>query len=160
MLVDLAERYRSELEKQAGPLLQLRSREIRACKASAVSTSVICYSVSDNCSRLLRASSRMIASNARPAALYRPCFQAFWLPFGAPVALPPCIQHRPFDIAGDRHGLPLRARQPHRRLKCIANLFCMGLFAVFLPLPYIHVANNRPPMTERILAILQYRPTP
>jgi hypothetical protein len=30
------------------------------------------------------------------------------------VLLPPCIRQRLFDIAGPRHGVPLRVRAPHR----------------------------------------------
>jgi len=44
-----------------------------------------------------------------------------------PVDFPPCIRHRPFGIAGDRHRLPLRVWAPHRRLRCNGNLLCIGL---------------------------------
>jgi len=40
-------------------------------------------------------------------AVYQPCLRAFLFPFGAPGNVPPCIRHRPFFIAADRHGLPL-----------------------------------------------------
>src|SRR6266567_3987920 len=56
------------------------------------------------------------------SAVYRPCFSAFLLPFGAPGDFPPCIRQRPFGIAGDRHGLPLRVRALHRGLRCMGNL--------------------------------------
>jgi HD-GYP domain-containing protein (c-di-GMP phosphodiesterase class II) len=36
-------------------------------------------------------------------------------------------QARSFGIAGDWHGLPLRVRAPHRGLRCIGDLLCMGL---------------------------------
>jgi hypothetical protein len=49
------------------------------------------------------------------------------LPFGAPGDFPPCILHRPFVIAGDWHLLPLRVRAPHRVLRFMGNLLCMGL---------------------------------
>jgi hypothetical protein len=49
------------------------------------------------------------------------------LPFGAPGDIPPCIRQRPFGIAADRQGLPFLVRAPHRRLRCMANLFCTGL---------------------------------
>ena len=50
------------------------------------------------------------------------------IPFGAPVALPPCILHLPFFIAPLRQGLPvLREWAPHLGLWCMGNL-CMGLF--------------------------------
>ena len=38
-----------------------------------------------------------------------------------------CIRQRPFGIAADRQGLPFLVRAPHRRLRCMANLFCTGL---------------------------------
>src|SRR6516165_12439216 len=52
-------------------------------------------------------------------------------PFGAPGDLPPCSRHRPFGIAGDWHWLPLVVLAPHRQLRCIGNLFCMGLILKF-----------------------------
>jgi hypothetical protein len=64
-------------------------------------------------------------------ALYRPCLKAFLLPLGAPGDRPPCSRHRPFGIAGDRHPLPLLVRAPHRRLRCIGDLLCMGLILKF-----------------------------
>ena len=30
-----------------------------------------------------------------------------------PVLMPPCILHRPFGIAADRQGVPLRVLAPH-----------------------------------------------
>src|SRR5262249_13832929 len=61
--------------------------------------------------------------------LLRPCFKAFWLPFGAPGDGPPCIRQRPFFIAGDWHGLPRRVRARHRSAWCMGK--CMGLFLRF-----------------------------
>lgn len=56
-----------------------------------------------------------------------PCFQAFWLPSGAPLPLPPCIRHRALPlIAGERHGWPERVRAWQRGARCA---LCMGLFA-------------------------------
>jgi hypothetical protein len=40
---------------------------------------------------------RCVTTRQRPVRL--PCFQAFRLPFGAPVAFPPCIRHLPFVMA-------------------------------------------------------------
>jgi hypothetical protein len=57
------------------------------------------------------------------------------LPFGAPGDSPPCIRQRPFGIAGDRQRLPLLVRAPHRRLRCMVNLPCMGLILRFLLAP-------------------------
>jgi hypothetical protein len=66
--------------------------------------------------------------------------------FGAPGDIPPCIRQRPFGIAADRQPLPLLVRAPHRRLRCIANLPCMGLillnFDLILP-PALDVAHDR-----------------
>src|SRR5690348_7429303 len=63
--------------------------------------------------------------------VYRPCLRAFLLPVGAPGDPPPCIRQRPFRIAGDRHCWALRVRAPHRGLRCMGNLLCMGLFLRF-----------------------------
>src|SRR5438309_323001 len=43
---------------------------------------------------------------------------AFLFPAGAPLPeAPPCIRHRRFPrTGGNRHGLPLRVRAPHRLL--------------------------------------------
>jgi hypothetical protein len=75
----------------------------------------------------LRASRRSMATIRRSSVispLYRP-----WIVRAAriraspsavlgPVLLPPCIRHREFLIAGDRHGLPLRVRAPQRGQDC------------------------------------------
>jgi hypothetical protein len=37
------------------------------------------------------------------------------------------VRRRPFGIAADRQGLPFLVRAPHRRLRCMGNLFCTGL---------------------------------
>ena len=54
-----------------------------------------------------------------------PCFQAFLLPLGAPLPLPPCIRHlfRPL-IAGDWHAAPMRVVAKHRGA---AWALCIGL---------------------------------
>jgi hypothetical protein len=45
--------------------------------------------------------------------VYRPCrYRPLRSPMGA---LPPCILHLPFRIAGPRQGKPDRQRAPHRR---------------------------------------------
>jgi hypothetical protein len=63
-----------------------------------------------------RESSSFIASlSARSLLEKLPCFHAFWLPLGAPVAFPPCIRHLPFAIDPFRHGFPL-LREGARRL--------------------------------------------
>ena len=38
-----------------------------------------------------------------------------------PVLFPPCIRHRPFDIAGALHFAPLRVRAPHRGQDCTSG---------------------------------------
>jgi hypothetical protein len=63
------------------------------------------------------------------------CLSAFLFPFGAPVAAPPCIRHRPFGIAGDWHPMPVLVRAPHRRLRCVGDLLCMGLILLFRSIP-------------------------
>jgi hypothetical protein len=40
----------------------------------------------------------------------------------SPSVLPAIFRH------GDRHRLPLLVCAPYRRLRCMGNLFCMGLF--------------------------------
>ena len=60
-----------------------------------------------------------------------PCLKAFVLPTGAPGDAPPCIRQRSFVIAGDRHGIPLLVLAPHRGLRCMGNLLCIGLFLKF-----------------------------
>jgi hypothetical protein len=40
---------------------------------------------------------------------------AFWFAFGAPSDGPPCILQRPFGIAGDWQGFPLRVLAPRGR---------------------------------------------
>ena len=66
-----------------------------------------------------------------PAAVKRPCLKAFVLPTGAPGDALPRIRQRPFVIAGDRHGIPLLVRAPHRGLRFMDNLLCSGLFLKF-----------------------------
>jgi hypothetical protein len=64
--------------------------------------------------RISRAARSRSATSRRLAiasAVTRPCLWAFWLPFGASVDGPPCIRHRPFFIAGDWHGFPLRVEE-------------------------------------------------
>src|SRR5215468_4499738 len=70
----------------------------------------------------MRESSRR---RAMASALYHPCFRAFLFPFGAPGDGPPCIRQRPFGIAGDWQGLPLRVFAPQRGLDCMSK--SMGL---------------------------------
>jgi len=89
-------------------------------------------------SRLAR--SRALISRLKPmaCAVYRPLRRAFWLPTGAPLPLaPPCILHRRFPrTAGDRHGVPLRVRAPHRGAWFIGDSsWRMGLFLRFLGVP-------------------------
>jgi MFS family permease len=60
---------------------------------------------------------------------------AFWLPFGAPVEAPPCIRQRPFAIAADLHGLPLRVRAPQRMLRAMGKLLCMALYLASRSIP-------------------------
>jgi hypothetical protein len=50
-------------------------------------------------------------------------------PSGAPGDGPPCIRQRPFGIAGDRQGVPLRVFAPHLGLECMGNR--MGLILDF-----------------------------
>ena len=38
---------------------------------------------------------------------------------------------RPFVIAGDRHGIPLLILAPHRGLRWMGNLLCIGLLRKF-----------------------------
>jgi len=62
----------------------------------------------------------------------RPCFRAFWLPFGAPLpAAPPCIRQRLLPTtAGDKQDVPIRVRAPQRRLASIAWVFGRCLFII------------------------------
>ena len=66
------------------------------------------------------------------------------LPFGAPGDFPPCIRHRPFGIAGDRHGLPLLVFAPQRGDRCMPKSFCIGLLPFFArhPTSGLHSADN------------------
>jgi len=66
------------------------------------------------------------------------------LPFGAPGDFPPCIRHRPFGIAGDRHGLPLLVFAPQRGDRCMGNGFSMGLSLISIchPTPGLDRAND------------------
>src|SRR5215470_17665148 len=70
----------------------------------------------------MRESSRR---RAMASAVYQPCLRAFLFPFGAPGDVPQCIRHRPFGIAGDWQGLPLRVFAPQRGLDCMSK--SMGL---------------------------------
>jgi hypothetical protein len=76
--------------------------------------------------------------------VYHPCFRAFSFPFGAPGDGPPCIRQRPFGIAGDWHGLPLRVFAPQRGLDCMSK--SMGLSLDFgrwgYPRRLVDVADN------------------
>ena len=52
------------------------------------------------------------------------------------------------ECPGDWHCIPVLVRAPHRRLRCMGNLLCMGLFLriCLMPSPrMLHVANNRLP---------------
>ena len=71
------------------------------------------------------------------SAVYRPCFKAFWLPSGGPDDLPPCIRHRPFDIAGLQHGRRVRLLIASQRGAAWA--LCMGLIFAFIgrPPPFV-----------------------
>src|SRR4051794_9333299 len=54
------------------------------------------------------------------------------------------MRHRPFGIAGERHGLPLRVFAPQRGLRCMDKWLCIGLFPSFsdaLP-PGLNSPNN------------------
>lgn len=64
-----------------------------------------------------------------------PCFHMpFAGPGGAPGEAPPCIRHRPFGIAADRHGVALRVRAPRRRTRLCEPMH--GLVAVFCITPH------------------------
>ena len=67
----------------------------------------------------------MCRRSAIASTVYHPCFRAFLFPFGAPGDGPPCIRQRPFGIAGDWQGLPLRVFAPQRGLDCMSK--SMGL---------------------------------
>jgi len=61
---------------------------------------------------------------AMVAWLYQPCFvraalmRSMLSAVLAPVDMPPCILHRPFGIAADRQGVPLRVLAPHLGALC------------------------------------------
>ena len=59
------------------------------------------------------------------------CGTAFVLPIGAPGDAPPCIRQRPFVIAGNRHGIPLLVRAPHRGPGAWAIYFARGCSSNF-----------------------------
>ena len=77
-------------------------------------------------------STRIACRQASASALYRPCFQGIAIPRPAPRYLP--RRHASGSAfrltAGDRHGLPLRVRAPHRGLWCMGELLCMGLILI------------------------------
>jgi hypothetical protein len=79
---------------------------------------------------------------AMASAEWRPCFKAWLFPLGAPGALPPSIRHRPFAIAGDRHGVPALVRARQRGLRCMGNLLCMGLFLDIAAIPTPRLAGR------------------
>lgn len=69
--------------------------------------------------RSLSGTSRAIALMNAAACIaladLAPCFQALWLPLGAPGLVPPCILHRRFPFtAGDWHSVPERVRAKQR----------------------------------------------
>src|ERR1051325_6924791 len=110
---------------------------------------------------------RAVTSRRRESAsaVYRPCLNAFPLPFGAPGDSPPCIRQRPFGIPGDRQGLPRRVRAPHRGLRCMGNLLCMGLFLQFCPIPtpgaatapagqVVSISDNLVALTDNVALLL------
>jgi hypothetical protein len=48
-------------------------------------------------------------------------------------------------MAGDRHGVPRRVRAPHRLLRCIGKVLCIGLILLFGrdPAPRgLHIADD------------------
>ncbi len=71
-------------------------------------------------SRSARIVSRICLREAMAAWVNRPCFhreaRIRSMPSGVrgPVLGPPCILHRPFDIAGPLHAMPFLVRAPHR----------------------------------------------
>ena len=67
---------------------------------------------------------------AMAAAVYRPCFRAFRLPFGAPGLAPPCMRHLPFGMAGDWQDIPERVRAQQRGLNR-RRVVSMGLILYF-----------------------------
>jgi len=60
---------------------------------------------------------------------------------GAPGEGPPCILQRPFSIAGDRQGFPLRAFAPQRFARCMFK--CMRLILQFR-VPFLGTLNPSP----------------
>ena len=55
------------------------------------------------------------------------------------------MRQRPFGIAGERHGLPLRVFAPQRGLRCMDSWLCIGLIPSFsdaLP-PGLNGADDR-----------------
>src|SRR4029450_12326377 len=50
-------------------------------------------------------------------------------------SLAPCMRQRPFGIAGEWHSLPLRVFAPHRALRFMGNLLCLGLILHFFSTP-------------------------
>src|SRR5450631_3315605 len=89
--------------------------------------------------------------------VYRPCFSAVLLPYGATdPGAPPCIRQRFFLLtAGDLQGLPERVLVPQRRLNSIGpvlrrwwdwgSLFCTARirpgFAVLLPIMDLQIVD-------------------
>ena len=83
------------------------------------------------------------------SAEYRPCLYAFLFPVGAPGDVAPCIRQRPFGVAGDWHGIPLRVLAPQRELRCMGNLLCRGLILWFFIDPHPPGARpSRPPLAR------------
>ena len=113
----------------------LRHTKSSVAECPSVASSLRRYHDFPASARISRTSAATSRRRAIASALYRPCFHARRLPFGTPGFCPPCIRQRPFGIAGDRHGLPLRVRAPHRGLRCIGNLLCIRLILQFREIP-------------------------
>ena len=103
------------------PVRRAGSSDARAWRISgATASSDRSAATKAQSTRARRVNADRRAWNARDSALYRPwivraaTIRAFPSAVLAPVLPPPCMRHRPFFIAGPRHGQPRRVRAPQR----------------------------------------------
>ena len=93
-----------------------------------------------------RSSARICLRNAKFSRVYKPCFRAFLLPFGAPdPAAPPCMRHRALpETAGAWHGVPLRVFAPQRGLLRMGPVLRLCVPATPSPSLSLQVGAERP----------------
>ena len=119
-----ASSQRCSISRYSGSFSPIENRAVQRCMAYSGATTVS-SPLSQGPSHSATASQSRAGSRLLPPcsvrALRRSCY-----PSERPAMVRRAIRQRPFGIAADRQRRPLLVRAPHRRLRCMGNLFCMG----------------------------------